>query len=234
MFIGHYGPAVWDTQRGYKQPLLTLWQGFLAVQAMDVTAGVLTVFGLEGTRIVNDVPLFHIPWSHSLLGALVIAVITGLIFRALKSSIGKKGFWVVAVLAFSHWPLDLLVHRPDLPLYPGGDYMMGFSLWDFAWPSFIIEALLLGSALIWWLKVTRGPRWTAIATTFLFILMCALHYFAITMVTLQVQAGNFDPSHQPQGVMAGVVMISVLLIFTLFIGLIERKRISKFSPASPV
>ena len=123
MFIGHYGPAVWDTQRGYSQPLLTLWQGFIAVQAMDFTAGALTLFGVEGARIVNDVPLFHIPWSHSLLGAVTIALIAGFIFKTLKPSIGKKGFWVVAALAFSHWPLDLLVHRPDLPLYPGGDYI---------------------------------------------------------------------------------------------------------------
>lgn len=233
MFIGHYGPAVWDTQRGHEQPLLALWQGFLAVQAMDFTAGALTLFGLEGTRMVNDVPLFHIPWSHSLLGAFVIAVLAGLIFKSLKPSIGKKGFWVVAVLAFSHWPLDLLVHRPDLPLYPGGNYMMGFSLWDFAWPSFVAEVLLLGGALTWWLKVTRGPSWTGFATALLFILMCTLHYIAITMVTLQVQAGRFDPSHQPQGVMAGVVMLSILLLFTLLIGLIERKRISKFSLTSP-
>lgn len=230
MFIGHYGPAVWDTQRGHGVPLITLWQGFVAVQAMDFTAGILTLFGLEGTRMVNDAPFLHIPWSHSLLGALIIAVLTGLIFRALKPSIGKKRFWVVTLLAFSHWPLDLLVHRPDLPVYPGGDYLMGFSLWDFAWPSYAAEVLLLGAALAWWLKVTRGPNWTAIATIGLFILMCALHYMAITMVTLQVQSGRFDPATQPQGVMAGVVMISVLAIFTLLIAVIERKRFSKFSP----
>lgn len=230
MFIGHYGPAVWDTQRGHGLPLLTLWQGFVAVQAMDFTAGALTVFGLEGTHIVNDAPFLHIPWSHSLLGALVIAVLTGLIFKALKPSIGKKGFWVVALLAFSHWPLDLLVHRPDLPLYPGGDYMMGLSLWDFAWPSYLAEAVLLGGALVWWLKVTDGPKWTAIATAGLFLFMCALHFMAITMVTLQIQAGSFDPASQPQGAAAGVVMISVLLIFTVLIALIERKRVSKFSP----
>ena len=229
MFIGHYGPAIWDAQRGHSQPLLTLSQGFIAVQAMDFTAGFLTLLGIEGTHMMDGVPLFHIPWSHSLLGASVIAVITAFIFRALKSSIGKKGFWIVAALAFSHWPLDLLVHRPDLPLYPGGDYMMGFALWDYAWPSFIAEALLLGGALLWWLKVTRGPRWTVIASAILFAFMCFMHFGAITAVTLQVQAGSFDPSSQPQGVLAGIVMISALAILVGLIALIERKRVSKFS-----
>lgn len=232
MFIGHYGPAVWDTQRGHTKPLLTLWQGFVAVQAMDFTTGLLITFGLEGTHMVDGVPLFHIPWSHSLLSAVVIAMLAGFLFRALKPSIGKKGFWVVALLAFSHWPLDVLVHRPDLPLFPGGNYLMGFSLWDYAWPSFAAEALLLGGALAWWLKVTKGPHWTTLATLFLFGVMCALHYTVITSVTLQTQAGSFDPSSQPQGPAAGISMLFALALFAGLIALIERKRVPAFSPQS--
>jgi len=228
MFIGHYGPAVWDTQRGHSAPIIKLWQGFLAVQAMDFTAGFLTLFGVEGTRIVDGAPLFHIPWSHSLIGAIFIALIAGLIFKTLKPSIGKRGFWVVALLAFSHWPLDLLVHRPDLLLYPGAGNPMGFSLWDYAWPTFWGEVLLLGGALMWWFRVSIGPRWTIFATGLLFVIMCALHYGAITAPTLHVQAGTFDPSHQPQGTMAGVVMLSVLILITALIGWIERYRPSKF------
>ena len=234
MFIGHYGPAVWDTQRGHTKPLLTLWQGFIAVQAMDFTTALLMTFGIEGTHMVDDVPLFHIPWSHSLLSAVVIAVLAGFLFRVLKPEIGKKGFWVVALLAFSHWPLDLLVHRPDLPLYPGGEHLMGFSLWDYAWPSFALEALLLGGALAWWLKVTKGPRWTVLATLLLFGVMCALHYGVITSVTLQTQAGSFDPSTQPQGPMAGISMLFVLALFAGLIALIERKRTPAFSQPSQV
>lgn len=234
MFIGHYGPAVWDTQRGHTAPLLTLWQGFIAVQAMDFTTGFLTILGIEGQRMVDGVPLFHIPWSHSIIGAIVISLFAGLIFRVLKPSIGKKGFWVVAALAFSHWILDLIVHRPDLPIYPGGEFMMGFSVWDYAWPSFIAEALLLGGALVWWLRVTEGPRWTFIATILLFVFMAALHFGAITAVTLQVQDGSFDPASQPHGATAGVLMVTVLAIFVGAIALIERRRRPKFTQASQV
>ena len=54
MFIGHYGPAIWDAQRGHSQPLLTLWQGFIAVQAMDFTAGFLTLLGIEGCLLYTS------------------------------------------------------------------------------------------------------------------------------------------------------------------------------------
>lgn len=232
MFIGHYGPAVFDTQRRHSAPVVKLWQGFLAVQAMDFTTGVLVMFGIEGQRFENGVPLFHIPWSHSLLGAVIIAVIAGLIFKMLKPSSGKRGFWVIALLAFSHWPLDLIVHRPDLLLYPGADNPMGFSLWDYAWPSFWLEVLFLGGALAWWLRVSDGPRWTVVATALLFAMMSVLHFGAITSVTLQVQAGSFDPASQPQGPMAGLVMIMAFIIMTAIIGWIEKHRISRFSPAN--
>ena len=86
--------------------------------------------------------------------------------------------------------------------------------------------------MMWWLKVTKGPRWTALATVLLFGVMCALQYAAITMVTLQVQAGSFDPSSQPQGPIAGVIMIAVLALFAGFIALIERKRTPVFTPQS--
>jgi len=232
MFIGHYGPAVWDTQRGHTAPMMKIWQGFLAVQAMDVTAGFLTIFGVEGTRIVDGAPLFHIPWSHSLVGAVIIALIAGLIFKTLKPAAGSKGFWVVALLAFSHWPLDLLVHRPDLTLYPGAGNPMGFGLWDYAWPTYWLEVLMLGGALIWWLRVTKGPRWTVIATIFLFLAMSALHYAAITLPTLQVQAGTFDPSSQPHGPIAGVIMVTILAVVTGLIAWIEKYRPSRFTSVS--
>jgi len=106
---------------------------------------------------------------------------------------------------------------------------MGFSLWNFAWPSFLVEVLLLGGALAWWLRVSSGPRWTVFATAILFALMSAVHFGAITMVTLQVQAGTFDPSSQLQGPIAGVVMLTMFVVITALIGWIERYRPSRFT-----
>jgi len=74
MFMGHYGPAVWDTQRGKGEVLVPLWMGFLAVQFMDIVFALLAIFGLEGeTRMVDGMPLFTIPYSHSLVSAMILA-----------------------------------------------------------------------------------------------------------------------------------------------------------------
>ena len=60
MFIGHYGPAVWDTQRGHGTPLVTLWQGFLAVQFVDIIWAVLVIVGIEGPGTnATGMPIFQ-------------------------------------------------------------------------------------------------------------------------------------------------------------------------------
>ena len=74
MFMGHYGPAVWDAQRGKGEPLIALWQAFLAVQAVDIVFAVLAIVGVEGTVMKNGQPFFDIPWSHSLLTSLLISL----------------------------------------------------------------------------------------------------------------------------------------------------------------
>ena len=93
MFIGHYGPAVFDTQRGSGVPIISLWQGFIAVQAIDIVWAILTIFGIEGGGdIVNGQPIFELPWSHTLVSSIILAFICGGIFKLLKPSVGRRGF----------------------------------------------------------------------------------------------------------------------------------------------
>lgn len=226
MFIGHYGPAVWDTQRGHAQPIVTLWQGFLAVQAMDIVHAGFLMAGHEGPVFdgPDSPPLLYIPWSHSLLSAVVIAVAAGFLFGVLKRSAGWRGALVVAALAFSHWPLDWLVHRPDLPLTPRSTELFGLGLWDYPWASYALEVGLLGTAIAWWLSVTRGPIWTSLASWLLVALMAALQFSAITAITLDAQAGVLDTSLQPSGVVTGLLFLAVFGTLALAIGVIERFR----------
>jgi hypothetical protein len=59
---------------------------------------------------------------------------------------GKHGGYVIAGVVFSHWILDLLVHRPDLPILPGnfGNFpLLGFGLWEYPTASAIVEFVLV-------------------------------------------------------------------------------------------
>ncbi len=233
MFIGHYGPAVWDTQRGHGKPIVKLWEAFLAVQAMDIVCGFLVMFGIEGMVLNADgKPIFDINWSHSLVTSIVIALIAGGIFKALRPQSGMRGFWVIAMLAFSHWLLDLIVHRPDLPLYPGGDLLLGFALWDLPWIAFALEAGLLFLAFAWWQKLTIAKNkkydyglWA------LYLFMVLVHFAAIVHQGIQVKNGTFDMAAQPPSSAAGISMLVMFVLFTFIISRIERGRPSKFQTA---
>ncbi len=231
MFIGHYGPAIWDTQRSHNKPIIKLWEAFLAVQAMDLLAGILVMFSLEGTRLnaAGD-PIFHVPWSHSLLSSIVIAIVTAGIYKAFRPKATGRAMIVIAALVFSHWVLDLIVHRPDLPLYPGGETLLGFALWDYPWLAFALEAGFLAGAFLFWQRVTTAKNkkydygiWA------LYLLMVVLHFAFIVHQGIQVQNGTFDINHAPPDIILGLAFLVVIGLFAFLISRIEKGRPSKFS-----
>jgi len=139
MFIGHFGVGF-----GAKAaaPRVSLGSLFLAAQFVDLLWPTLLMLGVERVRIlsgpVQGPPLAfeHYPISHSLLAVCIWAVLFALVYYALRRS--RLGAWVLGLLVISHWLLDLIVHYPDLPLYPGSAQRVGFALWS----SPLIELLL--------------------------------------------------------------------------------------------
>ncbi len=231
MFMGHYAPAVFDTQRGKGVVLVPVWVGFLAVQFMDIIFAFLVICGIEGdTRMIGGEPHFTIPYSHSLLTSLGWAAIGGLIFRRVFPKSGAKGFWVVFGLVFSHWVLDLIVHRPDLPLWPGSSIEFGLSVWNWPYLAFALEMGLLLAAFLYWVRVTTGPRSGLIGLAGLFLIMGALQFTFITAPGVQVQTGNFDPAAGPQGVALGLLMLVTYGLLATAIAWVERRRTPKVSP----
>ena len=226
--MGHYGPAVWDTQRGKGEVLVPLWVGFLAVQFIDIVFAIFAILGIEGeTRMVDGAPLFTIPYSHSLITALGWSVIGGLLFKFMKPKTGMKGFWVVFGLVFSHWILDLIVHRPDLPLWPGSDIELGFGVWNWPIAAFVMEIGLLLAGFLYWMRVTTGPRSSVIALSALFVFMVLIQFVFITGPGLQVQAGTFDPASGLEGTALGLSALFTFTLLTAIIAWIEKRRAPK-------
>ena len=228
MFMGHYGPAVWDTQRGKGEVLVPLWVGFLAVQFIDVIWAVLTILGIEGgVRMTGNEPLSNIPYSHSLITALLWSALGGFLFKLFRPKAGMKGFWVVSALVFSHWIFDLIVHRPDLPLWPGSDVELGLGVWNWPILAFILEIGLLLAAFLYWMRVTTGPKSSVMALSALFVFMVVIQFIFITIPGLHVQAGTFDPNSGPQGVALGLSALFTYVFLIAAIAWIEKRRSPK-------
>lgn len=146
MIAGHFGLAA-----GVKgeAPAVPLWALMLATVWLDVwfvpllVAGVETVQTAPGTSGGYGTGIIHADYTHSLLGALVLSAVLGLL---VVRRWGRRAAIVLAAVAFSHWVLDLLVHRQDLPLLPGnaGDLpRWGFGLWQAPVVSALVELVLV-------------------------------------------------------------------------------------------
>lgn len=145
MFVGHYGVS-FAAKRG--APTLPLWFLFVAVQLLDVVWAPLVLLGIEKVRIVpgitrsNPLDLYYMPYTHSLPAAILWSVAAALLYQALAKPARRKPALVVGVAVFSHWALDFLVHRPDLPLYDN-TARVGLGLWNLPVVAFSLELLLL-------------------------------------------------------------------------------------------
>jgi hypothetical protein len=63
---------------------------------------------------------------------------------------------VVGAAVVSHWFLDALVHRPDLPLYPGDSPMLGLGLWNSVPGTLLLELSLFAAGVWLYLRATRA------------------------------------------------------------------------------
>jgi hypothetical protein len=189
MFIGHFAPALIAATHKDAPRLPVL---FIAAQLVDWAFFAFLLTGAEAMRIVpgfsamNPMDLHHMPYTHSLLGALAFGGGTTVIVWFLAKGGGttvvawprqvQEGggttvvIWARAVKAgliagavvVSHWFLDWLVHMPDLTL-AGSPPKLGLGLWDHPVIAIPLELALITGAL--WLYARRSgakglPLWT--------------------------------------------------------------------------
>ena len=161
MFIGHFAPALIVAARPKAAGLGTL---FVAAQLIDIGFASLLIPGVEAMRIVpgitamNPMDLHHMPYTHSLLGALIWATIFGVaIWFATKRKAAAIG---AALVVASHWFVDLLVHIPDLTLY-GLPPKLGFGLWNHPSIAMPLEIALIGGAFFYYWRRTEAPAGNA-------------------------------------------------------------------------
>jgi hypothetical protein len=128
LFIGHAAVALAAKPLAPRTSLALL---LAAAFWVDMVWPVFLLFGIEQVRIdpgntaFTPLDFVHYPWTHSLAAAIAWSVLFALVF--LRSR--KREALILGLLVFSHWALDALSHRPDLPLWPGSATMIGLGLW---------------------------------------------------------------------------------------------------------
>ena len=177
MFVGHYGLSFAAKAVDRRIPL---WVMFIAVQFVDVLWGVFVLLGIERVRIVpgttasNPFDLYYMPYTHSLVASMLWAVAAIVGYRFIRSWRGSALLVGAAVL--SHWLLDFVVHRPDLPLYDNA-MKVGLGLWNYPAVALALEAGLLVGGLVWYLR--RSDPLTQLGTY-------GLWTFGVVMLLVQV------------------------------------------------
>lgn len=157
MFIGHFGVALAAKKLAPKTSLGAL---ILAAQFADLLWPFLLLAGLEHVEIVPGIAkvspfdFTDYPFSHSLLMLFFWSLLVGGIYYGLRRY--QRGAFVIGAAVISHWILDFIVHRPDLPLRTGGEARLGLGLWN-SWPASIaVEVLFFGFGLWIYLSSTRA------------------------------------------------------------------------------
>ena len=151
MFIGHYGVA-FAVKRAEKR--IPLWLLFLAVQFVDVIWSVLIFLGVEKARITGDytgslpLDLYYMPYTHSLPAAIVWSLLA---YWGCRLFTSRRASLLIALAVLSHWILDLVVHRPDLPLYDDAR-KVGLALWNYPLTALALEIALYFGGMWFYLR----------------------------------------------------------------------------------
>ncbi len=216
MFVGHYGPSF--AAKALRKSI-PLWILFLAVQLVDVFWAIFILFGVEKVRIVpgitatNPLDLYYMPYTHSLVGTSLWAIISVIVYRVVTRFNGWSAAGIVGAAVFSHWILDLLVHRPDLPIYDD-TFKVGLGLWNYPMVSFALEIALLFGGMYLYFRATepigRGGRYGMVI-------------FGLIMVAVQSLVFFGPPPRSDKA-----AAITALVSYFVFAGVaywLERKRV---------
>jgi membrane-bound metal-dependent hydrolase YbcI (DUF457 family) len=190
MFIGHFALGLAAKR---ATPRISLAVLFAAAQLADLLWPVFLALGLEQVRVAPGntafTPLEFVsyPYSHSLLLLVGWGILLALFCRPFAR--GRRAFVIITALVVSHWLLDFLTHRPDMPLYPGGR-KFGLGLWNSIPATIAVEVPMFLVGVWMYMQVTHPRdgvgRWA---------------FGALIVTLLLIYAGNiFSPP--PQSVTA--------------------------------
>lgn len=156
MFIGHYALGLAAKRYAPRTSLGTL---FVAPTFADLLWPFFLLLGWEHAHVVPGPNPFLTLWlddypiSHSLFTLIVWGALFAYLYR--RRGGDRRAALVLGGLVVSHWVLDLITHRPDEPIYPGGPEV-GLGLWNYVTATVVVETAMLLAGVLVYLRNTRG------------------------------------------------------------------------------
>jgi membrane-bound metal-dependent hydrolase YbcI (DUF457 family) len=209
MFIGHYALGL-ASKKIDQTPSLAVM--FVAVQFLDLLWPIFVLLGIEkfqievGNTTVTPLNFTFYPYSHSLLTSLVWGILFGMVYYLITKN--GKGSFLLSGLVFSHWILDFLTHRPDLPLSPLSEYKVGLGLWNYPVIESVVEVGLFVVGVVIYHHTVKPKR------------RVAFWSLIITLFTIHIMNILGPP---PPGVMAVAWSANLMWLFVLWAWWIEKK-----------
>lgn len=178
MFIGHFAVALAAKKAAPRTSLGTL---VMAAQFADLLWPIFLLLGVErvaiapGNTAFTPLDFVSYPFSHSLVADVGWASLFAGVYRLVKhDSRGALCLWFVLM---SHWVLDALTHRPDLPLYPGSSTYVGLGLWNSRAGTLLVEGAIFALGVVLYVHATRPRDRVGIYAFWSFIVLLVLIYF---------------------------------------------------------
>lgn len=204
MHVGHFAVGFVAKR---VEPKLSLGTLVLAAMLSDILWAVFLIAGIEhvqfkpGSGAANYVDAYDIAFSHSLLmDAVWGALLAGIYFLRRRYT---RGALVIFIAVLSHWLLDFIAHRPDMPLAPGTHSFFGLGLWTSVPATIIVEGGFWLLAIILYVRATRPVnRWGVYAFWSVVVLLTLSWY------------NNIVGKPPPSQLVAG---ISSLIYFSLVV-----------------
>lgn len=157
MFIGHFALGLAAKKIDSRPSLGTM---LLAAQFIDLLWPFFLILGIETVKIepgntaFTPLNFIHYPYSHGLLAVLIWSILFGVVYFLVRRN--KTGALLLSCLVISHWLLDLVTHRPDLPLIFSENKLVGLGLWNNVTLTIVTEAVLFILCSFIYLKTTKA------------------------------------------------------------------------------
>jgi hypothetical protein len=218
VFLGHFAVGLAAKRAAPRVPVTAL---LFAAMFLDVLWPIFLWLGVEQVRIdpgntaFTPLDFVSYPYSHSLVMALAWSVLFAVSYRGLTRD--RAGAVWIGICVLSHWVLDALTHRADLPLVPWGGPKVGLGLWNSVTTTAATEIVMTIAGLLLYLSATRARGW--MGSLSLWSLVGVLAFFYMGTVR-----GDVPPSVEAIKFMM-TLLIVVMLAWFIWIDRTRESRI---------